>query len=79
MDCLARQNNWKVSAMNNWETEFEVKYTLLIGDDPSHERTKSETLIIEAGSKSEVVNLIKHRFQYSEYLRIEEINELWKY
>ena len=65
--------------MNNWETEFEVKYTLLIEDGSGHESRTSETLIIEAGSKSEVINLIKHRFQYSEYLRIEEINELWKY
>jgi hypothetical protein len=65
--------------MNNWETEFEVKYSITSTDDPNRQKAKSETLIIEASSKSEVVNIMQHRFQYSESLHIDEIKELWKY
>jgi hypothetical protein len=65
--------------MNNWETEFEVKYSLTLTDDLSRQEEKNETLIIEASSKSEVINIMKHRFQYSENLHIDEIKELWKY
>jgi|TARA_B110000881_G_C18096309_1_gene280672 hypothetical protein len=65
--------------MNNWETEFEVKYSLTLTDDLSRQEVKTETLIIEASSKSEVINIMKHRFQYSENLHIDEIKELWKY
>ena len=65
--------------MNNWETEFEVKYSLTLTDDLSRQEVKTETLIIEASSKSEVINIMKHRFQYSENLHINEIKELWEY
>jgi hypothetical protein len=65
--------------MNNWETEFEVKYSITSTDDSNRQNAKSETLIIEASSKSEVVNIMQHRFQYSESLYIDEIKELWKY
>ena len=68
-----------IEKMNNWETEFEVKYSLTLTDDLSRQGGKNESLIIEASSKSEVINLMKHRFQYSENLHIDEIKELWKY
>ena len=65
--------------MNNWETEFEVKYRITRTDVPNRQKAKVEILIIEASSKSEVVNIMQHRFQYSENLHIDDIKELWKY
>ena len=65
--------------MNNWETEFEVKYIIKLTDDSAQGEAESETVIIEASSKSEVVNIMQHRFQYSENLKIESISKLWEY
>lgn len=65
--------------MNNWETEFEVKYERIYLDDNGSEVAKKDSLIIEASTKSEVINIIKHRFGYSDNIKIESIKELWNY
>jgi hypothetical protein len=65
--------------MNNWETEFEVKYERIYLDDNGSEVAKKDSLIIEASSQSEVINIMKHRFGYSDNIKIESIKELWKY
>ena len=48
--------------MNNWETEFEVKYERIYLDDNDFKVAKKDSLIIEASTQSEVINIIKHRF-----------------
>ena len=65
--------------MNNWETEFEVKYERIYLDDNGFEVAKKDSLIIEASTQSEVINIIKHRFGYRDNIKIESIKELWKY
>ena len=65
--------------MNNWETEIEVKYECIYSDDNGSEVAKKDSLIIEASTQSEVINIIKHRFGYSDNIKIESIKELWKY
>jgi hypothetical protein len=65
--------------MNNWETEFEVKYERIYIDDNGSEVVEKDSLIIEASTHSEVINVIKHRFDYSDNIKIESIKELWKY
>ena len=65
--------------MNNWETEFEVKYERIYFDDNDSEVAKKGSLIIEASTQSEVINIIKHRFGYSDNIKIESITKLWKY
>ena len=65
--------------MNNWETEFEVKYECNYIDDNGSEVAKKDIVIVEAGTQSEVINIIKHRFNYSDNIKIESIKELWKY
>ena len=65
--------------MNNWKTEFEVKYDLRFTNDDGKEEIKRDFLIIEGCSKSAVINIIKHKFGYSEDLEIGEVTELWKY
>ncbi|MAV88733.1 MAG: hypothetical protein CMM67_10885 [Rhodospirillaceae bacterium] len=65
--------------MNNWETEFEVKYELRYIDDHGFESVKKDSLIIEASSQSEVANIIKSKFNYSDNIQIKCIKELWKY
>ena len=65
--------------MNNWETEFEVTYERIYLDDNDFKVAKKDSLIIEASTQSEVINIIKHRFDYSDNIKIESIKELWKY
>tara|TARA_S200000501_G_C20468275_1_gene588254 strand:+ start:139 stop:387 length:249 start_codon:yes stop_codon:yes gene_type:complete len=69
----------KNKTMNNWETEFEVKYERIYLDNNGSEVTKKDNLIIEASTQSEVINIIKQRFDYSDTIKIESIKELWKY
>ena len=69
----------KNKKMNNWETEFEVKYECNYIDDNGSEVAKKDIVIVEAGTQSEVINIIKHRFNYSDNIKIESIKELWKY
>ena len=65
--------------MNNWETEFEVTYERIYLDDNDFEVAEKNSLIIEASTQSEVINIIKHRFGYSDNIKIESIKEIWKY
>lgn len=65
--------------MDNWETEFEVKYSFAAPNELNNQKSEIHTLIIEASSKTDAINKIKHRFQYSENLQIDEIKKIWTY
>ena len=65
--------------MNNWETEYEVKYHITSKRDDGKKKVKNRLLIIEASSKTEAINKIKYRFNYNEDVQIDEVKALWKY
>ena len=65
--------------MNNWETEYEVKYQITSKQDDGKQKVKNSSLIIEASSKTEAINKIKYRFNYNDDVKINEVKTLWKY
>jgi hypothetical protein len=65
--------------MNNWETEYEVKYQITSKQDDGKQKVKNSSLIIEASSKTEAINKIKYRFNYNDDVKIDEVKTLWKY
>jgi len=65
--------------MNNWETEYEVKYQITSKQDDGKQKVKNSSLIIEASSKTEAINKIKYRFNYNDDVKIDEVKALWKY
>ena len=65
--------------MNNWETEYEVKYQITSKQDDGKQKIKNSSLIIEASSKTEAINKIKYRFNYNDDVKIDEVKTLWKY
>jgi hypothetical protein len=65
--------------MNNWETEYEVKYHITSKQDDGKQEVKSKLLIVEASTKTEAINKIKYRFNYNDDVKIDEVKTLWKY
>ena len=65
--------------MNNWETEYEVKYHITSIQDDGKKKVKKRLQIIEASSKTEAINKIKYRFNYNDDVQIDEVKTLWKY
>ena len=65
--------------MNNWETEYEVRYHITSTQDDGKQKVRNRSLIIEASSKTEAINKIKYRFNYNDDVKIDEVKALWKY
>ncbi len=56
-----------------------MKYSFAAPNELNNQKSEIHTLIIEASSKTDAINKIKHRFQYSENLQIDEIKKIWTY
>ena len=65
--------------MNNWETEYEVRYHITSTKNDDKQEVIHRLIIIEASSKTEAINKIKYRFNYNDDLQIDEVKTLWKY
>ena len=65
--------------MNNWKTDFEVKFHLQFQHHNGREEKKYNSLIVEAESEEKAKELVFFQYDNSNFLVIDEIKKLWKY
>ena len=65
--------------MSNWKTDFEVKFSLEFKHFNGRKETKNNTLIVEAKSEDEAIEMIINQYDNSVFLKIDEVKKIWSY
>ena len=65
--------------MNNWKTDFEVKFHLEYLHKDGRIQKDYNSLIVHAENESGARKMIVNQYEGSEFLKIDEIVKLWKY
>ena len=68
---------WK--SMSNWKTDFEVKFSLEFKHFNGRKEIKNNTLIVEAKSEDEAIEMIINQYDNSVFLKIDEVKKIWSY
>ena len=65
--------------MSNWKTDFEVKFRLVFKHEDGRKEIKNNTLIVEAESEDEAIEMIINQYDNSVFLKIDEVKKIWSY
>ena len=65
--------------MSNWKTDFEVKFRLEFKHKNGRKEIKNNTLIVEAKSEDEAIEMIINQYDNSVFLKIDEVKKIWSY
>ena len=65
--------------MSNWKTDFEVKFRLEFKHFNGRKEIKNNTLIVEAKSEDEAIEMIINQYDNSVFLKIDEVKKIWSY
>ena len=65
--------------MSNWKTDFEVKFSLEFKHFNRRKEIKNNTLIVEAKSEDEAIEMIINQYDNSVFLKIDEVRKIWSY
>ena len=65
--------------MSNWKTDFEVKFSLEFKHFNGRKEIKNNTLIVEAKSEDEAIEMIINQYDNSVFLKIYEVKKIWSY
>ena len=65
--------------MSNWKTDFEVKFSLEFKHFNGRKEIKNNTLIVEAKSEDEAIEMIINQYDNSVFLKIDEVKKIWSY
>ena len=65
--------------MSNWKIDFEVKFKLEFKHVNGRKEVKNNTLIVEAESEDEAIEMIKNQYDNSVFLKIDEVKKIWSY
>jgi len=65
--------------MSNWKTDFEVKFSLEFKHLNGRKEIKNNTLIVEAKSEDEAIEMIINQYDNSVFLKIDEVKKIWSY
>ena len=65
--------------MSNWKTDFEVKFSLEFKHFNGRKEIKHNTLIVEAESEDEAIEMIINQYDNSVFLKIDEVKKIWSY
>ena len=65
--------------MSNWKTDFEVKFSLEFKHFNGRKEIKNNTLIVEAKSENEAIEMIINQYDNSVFLKIDEVKKIWSY
>ena len=65
--------------MSNWKTDFEVKFSLEFKHFTGRKEIKNNTLIVEAKSEDEAIEMIINQYDKSAFLKIGEVKKIWSY
>ena len=65
--------------MSNWKIDFEVKFSLEFKHFNGRKEIKNNTLIVEAKSEDEAIEIIINQYDNSVFLKIDEVKKIWSY
>ena len=65
--------------MSNWKTDFEVKFSLVFKHFNGRKEIKNNTLIVEAESEDEAIEMIINQYDNSVFLKIDKVRKIWSY
>ena len=65
--------------MSNWKTDFEVKFSLEFKHFNGRKEIKNNTLIVEAKSEDEAIEMIINQYDNSAFLKIDMVRKIWSY
>ena len=65
--------------MNNWKSDFEVKFQLEFVHKNGRKEVKQNTLIVEAEDEENAKEIVLYQYENSQFLKINEIKKIWNY
>ena len=65
--------------MSNWKTDFEVKFSLEFKHFKGRKEIKNNTLIVEAESEDEAIEMVINQYDNSAFLKIDKVSKIWSY
>ena len=65
--------------MTNWKTDFEVKFHLEFLHVDGKKEIESKSLIVEAENGDKAIEIIRHQYENSAFLKIDEVRKIWIY
>tara|TARA_B100000575_G_C22641624_1_gene395112 strand:+ start:216 stop:413 length:198 start_codon:yes stop_codon:yes gene_type:complete len=65
--------------MNNWKTDFKVKFHLEYLHKDGTKEMKNNSLIVHAKDEDEARKMILIQYEDSNFLKFDEVVKLWKY
>ena len=65
--------------MSNWKTDFEVKFHLEFVHFNGKKEQKNLSLIVEAENKKKAIEMVTCHYENSQFLKIDEVKQSWKY
>ena len=65
--------------MNNWNTDFEVKFHLEFTHVNGKKEAKYNSLIVEAENEEKAVEMVTFQYENSEFLIIDGVKKIWNY
>ena len=65
--------------MSNWKTDFEVKFKLEFKHLNGKKEINNNTLIVEAESEDQAIEMVINQYDNSVFLKIDEVRKIWSY
>ena len=65
--------------MNNWKTDFKVKFHLEYHHKDVTKEKHDNSLIVHAEDEDAAKKMILNQYEDSKFLKIDKVEKLWKY
>ena len=65
--------------MNNWKTDFKVKFHLEYHHNDGTKEIDHNSLIVHAEDEDAAKKMILNQYENSKLLKIDKVEKLWKY
>ena len=65
--------------MNNWKTDFEVKFRLEFKHEDGRKEIKNNSLIVEAENEDQAIEMVINEYDNSVFLKVDEGKKIWNY
>ena len=65
--------------MNNWKTDFKVKFHLEYHHKDGTKEIDYNSLIVHAEDEDTAKKMIFNQYENSKFLKIDKVEKLWKY
>ena len=65
--------------MNNWKTDFKVKFHLEYHHKDGTKEMDYNSLIVHAEDEDAAKKMIFNQYENSKFLKIDKVEKLWKY